>query len=355
MKVEENYMSNRSRKILIATLFLLFVGVSLTAQFHNPHPCTLKGIDCNGSGPEDIIFSFDTDTFDYVFDGTSRPFWVAVGDASTRTIDTSYVNSINATKLSGPGDFNGTPSGLLSKYIYFNDWNFTEPGVYEIEITIPGLESDTILIDVADAENFCEIFAGGCGSATGDAVVSLLGNGGIIPVDAIFPITIGLYNTAAGTLDTNFFNSGFVNQVSGPGNMYGTFSAFGGPWLNFNDIRFDAVGIYDLELKTNTSAIPDTIQVEVIDDNSVNTNRELEQGGLIVYPNPFSEFVTIQSNNGQLISELRVYNFQGQVVKFKTDVNSSSIQLSDFSAGTYFVELVIADTKQTQKGILVKK
>lgn len=358
MKELGYYMSNRSRKILIATLLLLFVGVSLTAQvadFHNPHPCTVKGVNCNGSGPREIIYSFNSDTLNYSYPGTSMPFWVAVGDKSTRTIDTSYVNTINASLINGPGSMSGTLSGLMTKYFYYNGWTFDVNGLYEVKISIPGIGDDTIIVNVPDPGDYCAEFAGGCGDASGDKVVSLLGNGGIIPVDAIFPIKIGVMNIAEGTLDTNFFGSGFINQLTGPGAMYGTFSSYGGPIYNFNDVRFDAIGIYDVELTTSTTAKPDTITVEVIDGDAVNVERVVEQKGFVAYPNPFSDLVTVQTTGGDIISELRVYNFQGQVVKLLTQVNSNIVRLSDFASGTYFVELLIADTKQTQKGVLIKK
>ena len=147
----------------------------------------------------------------------------------------------------------------------------------------------------------CSIVPAGCSTASGDAVYPLSGNGGIIPVDAIFPITVGVYNRATGTLDTNFHNYGYVDQLTGPGNMYGTLSMYGKKWLTFTDIRFDAVGVYTVKLSTAGNVIPDTVTIQVV---APTKTAEINSNKVNVYPNPFTDFVNIKTKEGALINAI---------------------------------------------------
>lgn len=339
-------------KILLAAFTMLLFGFNANAQL-NPHPCTLNGVACDDEASRDgMIYSFTEDTLFYPAVGTSMPFWIAVGDPVTRTIDTTVVSPVAATLLSGPGSVQGGLAVNLAKYVYFNDWIFNESGVYKFEINVPGLVTDTILIKVVEPVDLCAEAPNGCGNGGGDIVFPLAGNGGIIPVDAIFPITMGILDESTGILDTSFNNYGYLNQLSGPGNMYGTFSMYGAKWLTFTDVRFDAVGEYEVELTTNGIHRPDTINVTVIQDNSV---RGIDVELLSVYPNPFNDKITIDLKAGDKIEFAYIFNSQGQLLNSFNQPQSTTFDVADLPSGVYFLEIQLSGTLSTQKGILVKK
>ena len=63
---------------------------------------------------------------------------------------------------------------------------------------------------------------------------------------------------------------------------------------------------------------------------------------LNIYPNPFSSFVTIQSNKTLVNASLIIYNGFGQAVKQINEFNGQQImiQRGDLSSGLYFIRLI---------------
>jgi hypothetical protein len=61
-------------------------------------------------------------------------------------------------------------------------------------------------------------------------------------------------------------------------------------------------------------------------------------GSLIIYPNPVYDVLNI--SNPTVINFVKIYNFLGQCL-FNTSPNglTSSINMTQFTAGTYFVEI----------------
>jgi len=344
----------RNNRLFLLSFFALILTQVSVAQFSNPHPCSLNGVMCNDiANNEGIIYSFTEDTFEYAAAGTSKPFWLAVGEVNSRTIDTTFVSPIAADILSGPGVLaQGSKAQNLSKYVYFNDWIFTEAGVYEVEFRISGILKDTVYFKVTEEVDLCAEVTKGCSNLTGDVVYPLAGNGGIIPVDAIFPISMGVLNSASGTLDTTFYNFGYLTQISGPGNMYGTFSMYGGPWLTFNDIRFDTEGVYKVELSAGGNYTPDTISVTVIAPNNVS---EIRYSAVDVYPNPVNDQVSIALENGEVLESVYIYNYQGQLMSSFIGDQSTTFDVSNLASGVYFIEVKVQGTSSLKKGIIVKK
>ena len=198
---------------------------------------------------------------------------------------------------------------------------------------------------------FCSAVPKGCGSVKGNAVFPLSGNGGIIPVDAIFPITIGVYDRLTGLLDSNFQNYAYVDKISGPGNIYGTLSMYGSGWLTFTDVRFDQIGIYDVKLRTEGFVIPDTVTIHVVESNNV---RDVGFNKVKVYPNPSSDVVNITGNNEEIISAVRIYSMQGKAVKKLENLNSPFVKIPDLPIGVYFLEVNLNGSDELQKGIIIK-
>lgn len=346
-------MANKN-KVFILGLIGVFLSQVCIAQFSNSHPCSFGGVSCDDAAYRDgFIYSFEEDTFQYSAAGSSMPFWLAVGEPDLRIIDTTFVSPVVANVLNGPGVLNGSLAQNLAKYVYFNDWSFTESGLYEIEISISGSFKDTVFFNVTERIDLCAEVTKGCGRGGGDLIFPLAGNGGIIPVDAIFPITMGVYNSTTEQLDTSFYNYGYLTQISGPGNMYGTFNMYGGPWLTFNDIRFDAVGIYTVEMSSvGNSYTPDTITVTVVAPDNV---FKVKSATANVFPNPFSDKINVELKAGEILESVKIYNNQGQVLQSFPTVGLTTFDVSDLSVGVYFIEVKIQGSTTFQKGVIIKK
>ena len=341
-----------SRLILLVAFLILFVHTSF-GQF-STNPCSIDGVYCNDTAERNgVIYSFHGEIFKYPAPGTSMPFWIAVGDVSSRTIDTTFVSPVAVTVLSGPGSLQGPLAQNISKYSHFDDWKFTASGVYEIEFSIAGLFKDTVFFEVAEEVDFCSQVPAGCTDGGGDLVYPSTGNGGIIPVDAIFPITVGVVNRLTGQLDSSFHSYVYLTQLSGPGDMYGTLMMYGGRWLTFTDVRFDEEGTYLIEISTAASHTPDTITVDVV--SSSNGVRDINSSSLTLFPNPFNDAVTIKFENGETIEKLRVFNSQGKLIEQHSSITSSSLNLSHLPKGVYFVDAVSMYGIRGEVSILVKK
>ncbi len=343
----------KSNRVVVISLLLIFFGLSLTAQY-NPHPCTLPGVNCGGSevSRTGIIYSFEEDTFEYPSVGTSMPFWLAIGNLETRTVDTTYAGPVVANKISGPGNMQGTLAYTISKYTYYNDLIFSQEGIYKVEVSVAGSFKDTVTFRVREEFDFCAEVPNGCSTGGGDAVYPLASNGGIIPVDAIFPISIGVYNRATMQLDTNFFNFGYLNQLSGPGNMYGTLSMYGKKWLTFPDVRFDTEGTYRVELSAAGNIIPDTVTIEVVAATSV---KELYNSRLNIYPNPAHDVVNIMVNENDVMDHVLIYNSFGQIISSHQNVGDRLLEISSLPAGVYFVRVFMVGESSPDQGIIIKK
>jgi len=339
---------------VISLVSLLLCSVQSSFGQYSANPCSIDGVYCNDTAERNgVIYSFHGDTFQYPAPGTSMPFWMAVGDVSSRTIDTTFVSPVAATVLSGPGLLQGPLAQNISKDSHFSDWKFTASGVYEIEFSIAGLFKDTVFFDVAEEVDFCSQVPAGCTDGGGDLVYPSTGNGGIIPVDAIFPITVGVVNSLTGQLDSSFFGYIFLEQISGPGNMYGTLNMYGGRWLTFTDVRFDEEGTYLVEISTSLGYTPDTVSVDVYTPTKgVNAPN---YSSLSIFPNPFSDNVTINFNDGERIDEVNIINSQGKLVETYSLISSSTLNLSHLPKGVYFIEVKSLIGLKSKVNVLVKK
>lgn len=59
--------------------------------------------------------------------------------------------------------------------------------------------------------------------------------------------------------------------------------------------------------------------------------------GLLVYPNPASDFVTVYQKEGKAIEQISIYDEMGRLVLEK-DLEENSIDVSEFTSGFYFVK-----------------
>ena len=81
----------------------------------------------------------------------------------------------------------------------------------------------------------------------------------------------------------------------------------------------------------------------------------MENGELIIYPNPSSGNFIIESRGKNQESRIRIYNVLGEVV-FQTTNNKqqTTIDLTDEAKGIYFVQITTTDHKIINKKIVVQ-
>lgn len=343
--------------ILIIALTTV-TGSNAFGQF-NPHPCSQVGVDCSASIADGAIFSFQKTNFEYAPPGTSMPIWIAAADKNTRVIDTTHSGPVSLLLIDGPGTLTaGTLTANFTKYHYFTDWKFSDPGVYRFEVNLVGFDKDTVSITVADEVDLCSESPGGdCVNGSGKQIFTFR-NGGIIPVDAIFPITVGVYDKATGMIDSSFFGTMELTQFSGPGSMYGTLNMHGKKWVTFTDVKFNTAGTYSVGAKANVvgvTYVPDTFEVIVTEANAV---PEVTLNKLSVYPNPFDKDLTFDLTPMDSPELLRIIDAAGKIVqefRFIGNEKQFVLNASNYKSGLYFYEISDSGTKQMDRGILLKK
>lgn len=91
-------------------------------------------------------------------------------------------------------------------------------------------------------------------------------------------------------------------------------------------------------------------QVTCVDDASLSVNDiSSEKKGNLLYPNPAKDFVMLQSS--KQVSEVKIYNLTGAVVKTISKVTDNRINITDLPAGVYIVKTNIS----TEGMKLIKK
>jgi hypothetical protein len=118
--------------------------------------------------------------------------------------------------------------------------------------------------------------------------------------------------------------------------------------VTFNSTGLD-IGIYNAELHIfSNDPENDVVNVPVTLDVITGVNELGEPNAVMVYPNPASDFVRVQSNHN--IREIKLYNSTGQLVVNKSiDEQSFNINTSDMATGIYLLQI------ETEAGISSRK
>lgn len=78
--------------------------------------------------------------------------------------------------------------------------------------------------------------------------------------------------------------------------------------------------------------------------------QEINLDYLLIYPNPFSDYITIELENS-ILSEYHIYNSIGQIIRYNSDINSQRhlIDTKELKTGLYFLKIL-----DDKKNICVK-
>lgn len=78
---------------------------------------------------------------------------------------------------------------------------------------------------------------------------------------------------------------------------------------------------------------------------------------IVIYPNPAHSFVTLEFNNNQRIDGIKITDIFGRTVKIlkaiNTDIGKTSIDVSNLTAGIYFV-IIHSDNKINSKALIIE-
>ncbi|PCJ24513.1 MAG: hypothetical protein COA97_09705 [Flavobacteriales bacterium] len=117
-------------------------------------------------------------------------------------------------------------------------------------------------------------------------------------------------------------------------------------------VSSDVVGAVQSGCDANDFGQTEDYAVIIEDPNSLVEFNSIETQ-FLVYPNPASNFITIESIfNNTTIKSLTIYNFVGQVVLYSEQNRNdkkTTLSLPNYSKGFYFLKI------ETEKGIKIKK
>lgn len=103
-------------------------------------------------------------------------------------------------------------------------------------------------------------------------------------------------------------------------------------------------GIYHVSLTATDNGTPVGVTTknfvfEVIYENSANIG-EFNKSEIKIFPNPTNDFVTIQVPNNFENNQVEILDLSGKILFSKTLSESSVLDLSLFSSGTYFIRII---------------
>jgi len=337
-------MFKKSLNTILPFIFLLST-LKVDAQAI-PNPCDFEKVVCGESSVTKLFTSFDSDTIMYAPPGRSMPFWFAFGDPQTGIIDTLGSYNFSLSKVSGPGDIKGVPGTSNGYYAYLKDISFSEIGTYHVSINVsghPGSFVGNLVFEVPPEANFCEESPNGdCVNGGGNQLFAKPQASNVIPVDAVLPIRVGVINSLTGSLDSSYSGTIYVDQISGPGELYGILSMTGVKWFDFNHLKFSAEGIYTIRFYEEDSNAYEEAFVEVEVIAGTNSTREVSFEKSMVFPNPIGDVMHIQIDSPHKNNVIEVFNTKGQLVlthQITAGQKFCSINTTKLEQGVYFIKL----------------
>jgi len=349
-------MKYNSTYLFLLVAMIIMSSTNLSAQ-SNPNPCSIPNVNCENTGGNGLITSFGTKKIIYTTPNRSRPFWLAYGDTVTNTIDTSADRTFSLSKFMGPGNMVGLSSAAPGRHPYFNNIEFTQIGDYKIEVFLAGLGSDTIEVKVIPESDFCsESPAGQCISSGGNELFAVPELKSVIPVDAVFPITVGLIDSVSKMLDTSFTGTIYIEKVTGPGIVYGTLSMSGKKWFYFDDVKFSTPGIYKIKCYEEfiTKYKTTELIIEVVPANST-ASFDIEQ--FKIFPNPFNDIVNLNLPKSKGDYTTTIIDMLGNVVlskKYNHLKNNVLLETKNLRKGAYYLSINSTETFKTMGSMLIK-
>ncbi len=135
----------------------------------------------------------------------------------------------------------------------------------------------------------------------------------------------------------------FINASSGaaPVSYYwdfgdADFSTELSPWHYFNAPGFYAIKLVATDVNTCTDTLFKPAYIQV--DDYVGIQELSAETGILIFPNPFKENLTIESRNVNEFFQIRLMDVLGQVIHSENLAESQTLNTSDLVPGFYFIE-----------------
>jgi hypothetical protein len=238
------------------------------------------------------------------------------------------------------------------------NWEINNPdndATWEINTGIGGFgsSSNSIFID-----NFSTNFTGNIDQFytnpidfSSQVVYDLTFDVAYAPFDALQTDTLTIYATNdCGVSFIELYKKGGVELATAPANT-NLFAPQSTQW------RKETVSTNSLQGQTsirlvfeNKSGNGNVLYLDNI--NMIQTTQDFPAGELLVFPNPFSDLISIGGLKADEVVRIRIHNSIGELTmeeKFNAPGSLFTMNLGDFSAGVYFINILTAEKSITQK------
>lgn len=263
-------------------------------------------------------------------------------------IDTSYDDSISIELIKGPNELKGTLTRINNKWTLFNDLSLNHGGDYTFLISAPNIGSEilTIYVDETFTDNLDFGFPKYCQFKLP----------AILYIKDSFDLIAHVYDKEM-IRNTAYFGLAKLNVISGPDSLSGDLNTmFGNGIAIFRNIMFNHPGEYVIEISSDT-LIKDTIRLNIQD---ISTSVEVTNiiNSFDLYPNPVESVTSLNLSTSRkevitinLVDLMGKRAYIGQVYSHGNQINYK-IDLTEYSSGIYFIELVNGYEKHTKMIII---
>ncbi len=91
---------------------------------------------------------------------------------------------------------------------------------------------------------------------------------------------------------------------------------------------------------------------DIKDNQETIKTTQVATNDIILYPNPVKDWLNIALPDKSALLNIAVYNINGEQV---ATARSTTIPVSGLAAGTYFVEIQLADGKRITKKVIISR
>ncbi|MDD3686244.1 MAG: T9SS type A sorting domain-containing protein [Bacteroidales bacterium] len=125
-------------------------------------------------------------------------------------------------------------------------------------------------------------------------------------------------------------------------------SDLGGPWAP--DVIFnDNTQLYMMWYEAHGGDINDGFSLATAPIEFSFTDETSNNLGLIVYPNPVVDFLSISNCNFDYLSEVRIFNALGDQVFITDKLSNQRLEMTDLKPGIYFIEVKFETSVESKR------
>jgi len=166
----------------------------------------------------------------------------------------------------------------------------------------------------------------------------------------------GTYSLSNELRDINFANKNAGWAVSLSGSILAT-SNGGITWENQNSGTTSMLwGVYFISPNSGWAVGHDGTILHTTNGVGQSEQQPIKDGEVNIFPNPFSNKLTVRVSGNNPISAYRLYDVQGNIVRDKSQLSGFVLEISqeNLTAGVYLLELERADGVISRQRIIVQ-